>query len=139
MNCPKCSAVLTKKYYKGMMEVDYCPNCRGMWLDFAELDRLEDVAFDQDQLKGSLVHRECQADCQCPVCSGAMQEFQYRLYDLKLDRCPEKHGFWLDSGEDERVLAIMQRRASEIRRKHNAEAEWKQVLKGLHEFFKQGM
>ena len=39
MNCPKCAASLTKKFYKGMMEVDYCPNCRGMWLDFNELDR----------------------------------------------------------------------------------------------------
>jgi hypothetical protein len=139
MNCPKCSTVLTKKYYKGMLEVDYCPACRGMWLDFNELDRLEDVAFDQDQYKGSLVHRDCPVECKCPVCSGPMREFQYRLYDLKLDLCSEKHGFWLDAGEDERVLEIMHRRAGEIQRKNGAEAEWKRVLKGLHEFFKQGM
>jgi Zn-finger nucleic acid-binding protein len=68
-----------------------------------------------------------------------MHEFQYRLYDLKLDLCPEKHGFWLDAGEDERVLEIMHKRASEIHRKQDAESEWKKVLKGLHEFFKQGM
>ncbi len=139
MNCPKCENFLTKKYYKGMMEVDYCPNCRGMWLDFDELDRLEDMAFDQDQYKGSLVHRENGISSQCPHCSASLREFQYRLYDLKLDLCPQKHGFWLDAGEDEHVLAIMRQRASEIQRKQGAEDEWKKVLKGLHEFLKQGM
>ena len=58
MKCPKCATQLVKKSYKGMMEVECCPNCRGMWLDFHELDRLEDVAFDQDEYKGSLLHRE---------------------------------------------------------------------------------
>ncbi|GAB4486255.1 MAG: hypothetical protein Fur0016_05610 [Anaerolineales bacterium] len=139
MICPKCRATLTKKYYKGMMEVDYCPHCRGMWLDFHELDQLEDVAFDQDHYKGSLIHRECQVECPCPVCEAPMLEFQYRLYDLKLDVCSQKHGFWLDSGEDEHVLEVMRRRAGEIRRKTEAEAEWKRVLKGLHAFFKEGM
>jgi len=137
MNCPKCATALTKKYYKGMMEVDYCPNCRGMWLDFNELDQLEDLAFDEDQYKGSLVHRECPAGCQCPVCDAQMSEFQYRLYDLKLDLCPEKHGFWLDAGEDERVIEIMRTHRNSVHRKQDAETEWKQILKGLHTFFNQ--
>lgn len=139
MICPKCHAALTKKYYKGTMEVDYCPHCRGMWLDFHELDQLEDVAFDQDQYKGSLVHRETPVSYPCPICESPMLEFQYRLYDLKLDLCIHKHGFWLDSGEDERVLEVMRRRAGEIRRKTDAELEWKKVLKGLREFFREGM
>ena len=136
MECPKCAAVLTKKYYKGMMEVDYCPNCRGMWLDYEELDKLEDIAFDEDRYKGSLIHRECDVEWKCPICSAQMREFQYRLYDLKLDLCPEKHGFWLDAGEDERVMEIMHIQQSRIKRKVDAESEWKQVLKGLHTFFK---
>lgn len=137
MNCPKCAAALTKKYYKGMMEVDYCPNCRGMWLDFAELDQLEDVAFDQDDAKGSLFHRECETGCKCPVCAGRLREFQYRLYDLKLDFCPENHGFWLDAGEDERVIEIMRTQLGRVKRKKEAESEWKQMLKGLHSFLNQ--
>lgn len=136
MECPKCATTLTKKYYKGMMEVDYCPNCRGMWLDFDELDRLEDMAFDKDDQKGSLVHYEHETECKCPVCAGKLHEFQYRLYDLKLDTCPNKHGYWLDAGEEERVLEIMQARHEQIGRKNSAELEWKQVLKGLHVFFK---
>ena len=136
MNCPKCAAALTKKYYKGMMEVDYCPNCRGMWLDFMELDQLEDMAFSDDQHKGSLVHSEHSVEFACPVCAAHLHEFEYRLYDLKLELCPEKHGFWLDAGEDERVMEIMRSQAARIKRKIDAESEWKQVLRGLHSFFK---
>ncbi len=135
MNCPKCNADLVKKYYKGMIEVDSCPNCRGMWLDSHELDQLEDTAFDIDSHKGSLVHFQSKTQYPCPHCGNGLDEFQYRLYDLKLDYCADKdHGFWLDAGEDERVMEIMRLRAGEIQRKFNAEAEWKQTLKNMHSF-----
>lgn len=135
MNCPKCNSELAKKYYKGMFEVDSCPNCRGMWLDFHELDKLEDVVFDDDMHKGSLVHFQTQAEFPCPHCGAKLDEFQYRLYDLKLDTCTaNNHGFWLDAGEDEHVIEIMQKRASETQRKISAETEWKQILKGMHKF-----
>jgi Zn-finger nucleic acid-binding protein len=137
MNCPKCPTELVKKYYKGMIEVDYCPNCRGMWLDFHELDRLEDVGFDDDSYKGSLVHHPTPTEFPCPVCAAHLQEFQYRLYDLRLDLCAEgQHGFWLDAGEDERVVEIMRRHNQQTHRKLDAEDQWKQTLKQLHAFFK---
>lgn len=137
MNCPKCSTELIKKYYKGMIEVDACPNCRGMWLDAHELDRLEDVAFDDDAQKGSLIHFQKKTEIPCPHCAIPMHEFQYRLYDLKLDYCSESgHGFWLDAGEDERVMAAMSQRAQNIQRKVDAEMEWQQILKNMHSFLK---
>lgn len=134
MQCPKCASELIRKFYKGMLEVDYCPNCWGMWLDDSELDKLEDVAFDEDRNKGSLFHHESAVSYPCPICGVPMREFQYRLYDLKLDYCIERHGFWLDAGEDERVLEIMRTQRASISRKKSAETEWKQVLTSLHSF-----
>lgn len=135
MNCPKCKSELVKKFYKGMIEVDTCPQCRGMWLDFHELDQLEDITFNKDEHKGSLIHFQSKTNHPCPHCGNPLDEFQYRLYDLHLDTCTENdHGFWLDAGEDERVMEIMQKRAAEIQRKISAEAEWKQMLKGMHSF-----
>lgn len=137
MNCPKCNFALTKKYYKGMIEVDACPSCRGMWLDFDELDKLEDVVFDDDARKGSLVHFQSKTNYPCPQCGAGMEEFQYRLYDLRLDTCAENgHGFWLDAGEDERVMSLMRQRALDIQRKLDAESEWRQALKGIGTFLK---
>lgn len=139
MNCPKCNSDLVKKYYKGMIEVESCPSCRGMWLDSHELDQLEDTAFDNDPHKGSLVHFQSKTHYPCPHCGNGLDEFQYRLYDLRLDYCAEgDHGFWLDAGEDERVMEIMRQRAGEIQRKFSAEAEWKQTLKNMHSFLKKG-
>jgi Zn-finger nucleic acid-binding protein len=107
-----------------------------MWLDFDELDRLEDVAFDQDEYKGSLLHRKTATAYSCPHCGTLLQEFQYRLYDLRLDYCENKHGFWLDDGEDVRVMGIMAIRATEVQRKVDAESEWRGVLKKMHLFIK---
>jgi Zn-finger nucleic acid-binding protein len=118
-----------------MFEVDACPNCRGMWLDFNELDKLEDVVFDEDEHKGSLIHFQTRTEFPCPHCGEQLDEFQYRLYDLRLDSCTKNnHGFWLDAGEDDRVMEIMQKRVGDIQRKVNAEAEWKKMLKGMHTF-----
>ena len=120
-----------------MIEVDSCPNCRGMWLDFNELDKLEDVAFDDDSRKGSLIHHQAKTEFPCPQCGAAMEEFQYRLHDLKLDYCAENdHGFWLDAGEDERVIAAMNQRAQDIQRKTSAESDWRQTLKDMHAFLR---
>ena len=139
MNCPKCNSELVKKYDKGMIEVDSCPNCRGMWLDSLELDQLEDTAFDDDSHKGSLVHFQSKTLYPCPHCGNSLDEFQYRLYDLKLEYCATKdHGFWLDAGEDDRVMEIMRQRAKDIQRKLDAETTWKQTLKEMHSFLKKG-
>lgn len=40
MKCPNCTdATLTMSERQGI-EIDYCPQCRGVWLDKGELDKL---------------------------------------------------------------------------------------------------
>ena len=39
MQCPNCSAELKISDRQGV-EVDYCPQCRGVWLDRGELDKI---------------------------------------------------------------------------------------------------
>ena len=111
MKCPKCSIELIEKTYKGEIPVEYCTNCNGMWFDVDELDTLEDREFDVDQFKGSLVHRAKITEYPCPHCNEPLHEFQYRLYSLLIDYCSENgHGYWLDGGEAERVLKLMDQR-----------------------------
>ena len=40
MNCPICSEVSLVKSDREGIEVDYCPACRGVWLDRGELDKI---------------------------------------------------------------------------------------------------
>ena len=51
MNCPACNVALDERNYQGL-EVDHCPQCKGLWLDFDELDLLEDTANRSDVLEG---------------------------------------------------------------------------------------
>ena len=39
MNCPACNAEL-KMTDRGGVEIDYCPQCRGVWLDRGELEKI---------------------------------------------------------------------------------------------------
>lgn len=40
MLCPVCKTVNLAMTDRQGIEIDYCPNCRGIWLDRGELDRL---------------------------------------------------------------------------------------------------
>lgn len=42
--CPETDLVMTER--QGV-EIDYCPKCRGVWLDRGELDKLMDRAASQ--------------------------------------------------------------------------------------------
>ena len=39
MKCPNCNATLLMADKKGV-EIDYCPECRGVWLDRGELEKI---------------------------------------------------------------------------------------------------
>ncbi len=39
MKCPSCNVSLVMADRSGI-EIDYCPDCRGVWLDRGELDKI---------------------------------------------------------------------------------------------------
>ena len=39
MKCPNCNETLVMTDRQGI-EIDYCPSCRGVWLDKGELDKI---------------------------------------------------------------------------------------------------
>jgi len=45
MHCPVDNAVLQMTDRQGV-EIDYCPQCRGVWLDRGELDKIIDRSAD---------------------------------------------------------------------------------------------
>jgi Zn-finger nucleic acid-binding protein len=103
-----------------------------MWLDYQELDELEDKVFDMDELKGTTIYRTLPSDINCPKCGKQMKKFNYRFYDLELDFCEEEeHGFWLDKGEEKRVQELMKEEVQRMKRKAKLEEEWSSTLKKL--------
>ena len=39
LDCPSCRVALVMRERQGI-EIDYCPQCRGVWLDRGELDKI---------------------------------------------------------------------------------------------------
>ncbi|MEL7975776.1 zf-TFIIB domain-containing protein [Isoptericola sp. F-RaC21] len=47
MQCPHDQSVLVMTERKGV-EIDYCPQCRGVWLDRGELDKIIDRSMEAE-------------------------------------------------------------------------------------------
>lgn len=67
MKCPKCQADLMISDRSGI-EIDFCPQCRGVWLDRGELDKIVERASrhaaddDDDRWRGRERPREYDRD-----------------------------------------------------------------------------
>lgn len=131
MNCPDCGVglIATKR---DRIDMEVCPKCQGMWLSAQELAQLEDEVFDfGDDEKGSLMFGETPTARKCPQCDKLMEAFQYRLYDMEMDYCTEGHGYWLEAGEDARVLELMKKEERNLGRKVLAEDRFAAHLRYL--------
>ena len=127
LNCPRCNVALNEKKFKDI-DVDHCPQCKGLWLEFHELDQLEDHSMDSDDTKGMLEYARRESDISCPHCDELMETFNYRAHNLPIDHCTNDHGYWLDEGEEKKVLDIMKQRVRDLKRCSSAEESWSKFL-----------
>ena len=66
MKCPVCIEVDLLMSERSGIEIDYCPKCRGVWLDRGELDKI--IANSQ------------------PISQTPQREAQSNIYDRRYDR-----------------------------------------------------
>ncbi|MCS7183214.1 MAG: zf-TFIIB domain-containing protein [Thermoanaerobaculum sp.] len=96
MRCPACRAELLVAERDGL-ELDWCPFCRGLWLDSGELEAITatlGVRF------APLIGPREPGTRPCPRCRKTMDSLALRGQPpLRLDVCPEGHGWWFDAGE----------------------------------------
>jgi Zn-finger nucleic acid-binding protein len=99
--CPYCKKALVGLEYRDV-EVDWCPACRGLWLDRGELGVLMrgDPAADAEipLTPGARSARRC------PSCGIRMREARVEGTNVTLDACPRGHGWWYDAGEVKAVI-----------------------------------
>jgi Zn-finger nucleic acid-binding protein len=132
VKCPKCGSELSPAV-RHKVDVNLCNACHGMWIERQEFTQLENEVFALDEhAKGTLVFSSTPTTAKCPECDAALRRFNYRLFELELEFCENEHGFWLDEGEDTRVLELMKKTESNINRDANAEDKWARALKHLH-------
>lgn len=130
MKCTKCGGQFETKKLKGI-EIDQCSTCQAIWLDYNELDQLEDTVWDHDELKGSLFFGAKPSTIQCPKCGILMQKINYRFYDLEIEACSNSCGYYLDANEENRILELIEKEKKASKRKIKSEEEWSNLLKRM--------
>lgn len=53
MKCPVCDNVSLTMSERQGIEIDYCPTCRGVWLDRGELDKIIEKSMSHPGAGGS--------------------------------------------------------------------------------------
>ena len=60
MKCPVCKDVTLLMSERSGVEIDYCPECRGIWLDRGELEKImeKEDAYIKKEVKEETKHYE---------------------------------------------------------------------------------
>ncbi len=90
MACPVCSVPLAMSDRQGI-EIDYCPQCRGVWLDRGELDKIIERSTASAPAAAPVAAPAPQAPPQAPYPPqgyGQQQHYGHKPY--------KKHKSWLE-------------------------------------------
>jgi Zn-finger nucleic acid-binding protein len=60
MKCPICNVALLMSEKQGI-EIDYCPTCRGVWLDRGELEKIIERTINSENRTGQLSNEDEQS------------------------------------------------------------------------------
>lgn len=105
MICPVCRKGALTVEYKNI-ELDYCPECQGVWFDGGELELLLEISGLGDYrsyLDGMINATEVKTSekkRKCPICRRKMKKTHIdEGKTIMVDVCQRGHGIWFDKGE----------------------------------------
>jgi len=85
------------------VEIDYCTDCGGIWLDAGELERLLNKPDKAKYLLDSfrIDSKRTERARECPICDKKMQKIVVGSSKpvLLIDKCRRGDGLWFDKGE----------------------------------------
>jgi Zn-finger nucleic acid-binding protein len=98
MLCPVCKSVELVMSERQGIEIDYCPSCRGIWLDRGELDKLIERSGQPDVSAASLDARQTMNR------PGGQRDFEHSGHGHKdqrgqgqaYDQHGQRRSFWRD-------------------------------------------
>ncbi len=90
------------------VEIDYCTDCNGIWLDAGELELLLGEPEKAKQLLGSfkIYSNSTEKIRKCPICDKKMKKVIVgpSKPTLLIDKCRKGDGLWFDKGELPRIF-----------------------------------
>jgi Zn-finger nucleic acid-binding protein len=99
-NCPSCAVALAEARIPDGPLIDYCAECKGVWLDAGELaETVPECGWRGGPLNGDVL-----ADGVCPVCNVALHKGWLLRDQPKLRTCVRCDGLWFEARRDLREL-----------------------------------
>ena len=102
------------------IELDYCTDCQGVWLDSGELELLlESISMESSHLFLSNILASKEAESpekkrSCPICGHKMKKINIGQESKTLiDVCRQEDGLWFDGGELGQLLKHLAEKPSE--------------------------
>lgn len=115
MFCPLCKTKFKKQVFYGV-EIDYCPQCLGLWFEQDELRQAKDEKdknlnwLDIDLWQDAARFKICKARKLCPKCSMPLYQVGYGDSQTEVDLCNLCQGIWLDRGEFKKIIDYLRRK-----------------------------
>jgi Zn-finger nucleic acid-binding protein len=107
MDCPDCKNAMITLELEGV-EIDYCTNCGGIWLDAGELELLLGEPDKAKRLLNSfrIDSESTEKAKKCPICYKKMQKIVVGSSKpvLLIDKCRRGDGLWFDKGELQNIF-----------------------------------
>jgi len=106
MICPVCKEPMVVLELD-QVEIDYCANCCGIWLDSGELELLLESKTEREKLMASFKEDTASKEksYSCPICGKRMSKILVGDNEQVLvDKCRNDHGIWFDKGELNSVI-----------------------------------
>ncbi len=113
MLCPDCNDEMLILEYDNV-EIDYCNECSGIWLDEGELQLLLGSTDSDSPVMKALLEKGSSSrktNRPCPVCSKNMLLVDIPVIidgaqiTVEIDKCPRNHGLWFDNGELQQIIS----------------------------------
>ena len=106
MDCPNCKQPMIVLELNEV-EIDYCIECKGIWLDSGELELLleEDKSLDNSGFFSEPI-KVSEKKKKCPICLKKMGKIEIAGDEnILLDKCLKSHGIWFDENELQQTLS----------------------------------
>ncbi len=116
MECPNIHGQLKKMLFHDL-EVDYCPDCLGIWFDQDELmhaknDKDEQLRWlDFDVWRDKKKFTVAPVNKRCPVDRLSFVQVGYDNSNVKIDFCKHCRGIWLDRGEFKQIMVYLKKKS----------------------------
>jgi Zn-finger nucleic acid-binding protein len=136
MICPACKSIMIVVEHQ-KIELDYCPECHGVWFDSGELElflaslNLENQGQLVNDLLGAPEAKTPERKRRCPICAQKMKKTVIgEKPSILIDVCRKSDGLWFDGGEvGELIKQLPEKPTEKPASHHHVSAFLKEVFK----------